>query len=265
MACSGRDKNDRLLAKVNEAELYFSDVETRFYNISNQEDSTLLMKSIVNNWIEEQVLLQEAYNLELEMDKTIQRKVEQFKNDLIIHSLMKQKIEEQLDTVVDQQEIEQYYKNNIQEFELQDYLVKVLYLKVASDAPEIDQITSAYKLKKEEDLETIQIYARMYASNFYYDPENWIYFDDLLKEVPLQDINKDKFIMNRSKIRFEENGYYYFLNVMDFKLKNTASPLSFEKNKIRERILSMRIKDLEIKIKEDILNNAYANEQIESY
>ena len=53
-----------------------------------------------------------------------------------------------------------------------------------------------------------------FSDDFYYDEENWMYFDELTKEIPLRDINKDKFITRKSKIRLDENGYYYFLNVL---------------------------------------------------
>ena len=102
-------------------------------------------------------------------------------------------------------------------------------------------------------------------SNFYYDAENWIYFDDILKEVPLQDINKDKFILKRSKIRFEEGGFYYFLNIIDYKLKNSISPLSFERNKIKDRIINIRIRALREEIRKEIITNAYANDKVKIY
>jgi hypothetical protein len=144
-------------------------------------------------------------------------------------------------------------------------LVKVLYLKIPFDAPDIEKVANLYKLNRESDKTDIEIYAKIYASNYYYDVENWIYFDDLLKEIPLQDINKDKFIMKRSKIRFEENGYYYFLNVIDYKLKNTTSPLNFEKNNIKERIINTRVKELRAQIKEEIISKAYDKNKVKTY
>ena len=81
----------------------------------------------------------------------------------------------------------------------------------------------------------------------------------------MQDINKDRFILKRSKTRFEENGFYYFLNIIDYKLKNTISPLNFERNNIKERILNMRIKELRESIKNDIIENAYENNSVEVF
>jgi len=195
----------------------------------------------------------------------IDRRIEEFRNDLLIHQLENQRIETELDTNVSSTEIESYYKEHQADFQLNDYLVKVLYLKIPLDAPDIDKIGGAYKLRKDEDIETIDEYAKIYASNFYYDLDSWIYFDDILKEIPLHDINKDRFILKRSKIRFEESGFYYFLNIVDYKLKNSTSPISFERENIKARIINLRIKDLREKIKNDIIKNAYENGNVTIY
>ena len=142
---------------------------------------------------------------------------------------------------------------------------QVLYLKIPLDAPDIDKMGSAYKLRNEDDLETIEIYAKMYASNFYYDIDNWIYFDDLLKEIPLHDINKDRFILKLSKLRFEESGFYYFLNILDYKLKNSTSPISFERENIKARIINLQIKELRETIKNDIIKKAYEDSKVTLY
>ena len=148
---------------------------------------------------------------------------------------------------------------------MNDYLVKVLYLKVTPDAPDLEKVGQWYKLSKPADIDDISAYAKVYASNFYYDINNWIYFDDLLKEVPLQDINKDKFILKRSKIRFEEGGYYYFLKIIDYKLKNSISPVSFEQENIKERIMNIRVRNLREEIKTELINQAYAENKVQIY
>ena len=71
--------------------------------------------------------------------------------------------------------------------------------------------------------------------------------------------------MKRSKTRFEENGYHYFLNIIDYKLKNTTYPLSFEKNNIKERIINIRIKDLRDQVKNEIISKAYNDGNVKIY
>ncbi|WP_217494796.1 hypothetical protein [Crocinitomix algicola] len=261
-ACKTDDYKGKIVAKVGDEELYSSELLMLSYST---KDSAKVVSNYINEWIEKQALIQAAKNEKSIDQEKIAKKVKQYEDDLYIHELENVRIEQQLDQNVSDADIETYYKAHEDDFQLNDYLVKVLYLKIPLDAPDIENIGAAYKLRKESDLETIDTYAKTYASNFYYDMDSWIYFDDLLKEIPLNDINKDRFILKRSKIRFEENGFYYFLNIVDYKLKNTLSPISFERENIRERILNSRVKTLREKIKEDIIQHAYEAQKIERY
>lgn len=265
-SCSNGDEKGKLLATVGDKDLYQADLNYLFAeNRYSYEDSIALVNEYTNTWVKEQILVNEANKMEKVNHEIIDIRVENFKNDLLIQELENTLVKERLDTVISDEEIRAYYQQNEKEFQLNDYLVKVLYLKIPFDAPDIEKIAQAYKLSNEGDLEEIQIYAKIYASNFYYDAENWIYFDDLLKEVPLQDINKDKFILKRSKTRFEEGGFYYFLNIIDYKLKNSISPLSFEEENIRQRIMNIRIKELREQVKNEIITKAYAEDNIQIY
>lgn len=264
LSCSSSEDKGKLLAKVYEAELYESDISW-ILKKAPKSDSIEIAENYISDWIDVQILVHEANKEETVDKEDIDRKVQNFKNDLLIMQLEQKLVNEKLDTTVSDEAIKKYYNEHQADFQLNDYLVKVLYLKIPVDAPDLDKIAVQYKLRNETDIEEIEIYAKIYASNYYYDEEHWIYFDDLLKEVPLQDINKDRFIMKRSKTRFEEAGYYYFLNVIDYKLKNSTSPLSFEKKNIKERIINMRVKDLREEIKNEIISKAYDDKAITRY
>ncbi|MGB1102578.1 MAG: hypothetical protein ACPG21_03030 [Crocinitomicaceae bacterium] len=259
-ACSGEANKGAIIAQVGERMLYEEDLKTISWTRS---DSAEIVGAFIEDWVAGEVLLQAAEKDNNIDGETIDRKVEEFRRDLYTHQYLKARVEAEVDTVVSNEEIQDYYEAHKGDFQLNDYLVKVLYLKVPLDAHDIDKIGSAYKLQRENDQETIETFAKMYASNFYYDVDNWIYFDDILKEIPLQDINKDRFILKRSKIRFEENGFYYFLNIIDYKLKNSISPLNFERNNIKTRILNMRMRDMREKIEHEIIQSAYNNGEVQ--
>ncbi len=266
LACNQQQDNSRLLAKVGDKELHLAEIDYLFQGkLLNNDDSTVIISKYVNRWVNEQLMVQAAEDNENINLETIERKTADFKNDLLIHALLNQEVKNRLDTTVAEAEMKAYYKAHQNDFQLNDYLVKVLYLKIPLDAPDIEEVGTAYRLNKQTDLETIETYAKMYASNFYYDIESWIYFDDLLKEIPLQDINKDRFILKRSKIRFEENGFYYFLNIVDYKLKNSTSPLSFERKNIKARIINERIKALRTEIQQDLINKGYEQNEVTIY
>ena len=56
---------------------------------------------------------------------------------------------------------------------------------------------------------------------FYYNPEEWIFFDDLLKELPiLENYSKVEYIKKKKKTIIEYNDYVYFVNIFDYIIKN---------------------------------------------
>jgi len=264
LSCTGDLKDDEIVASVYDANLYHSDITKASYNLS-KEDSISLVKEFIKDWTNTQILAYHSRkNGNIDLDE-IDYKAEQYRNMLLIHQFQNNEILKRLDTVITKKEIETYYNKHIKDFQLKDYLVKVIYVKVSEDAPDIDKLSKWYKLRKDEDIESIKKYVSLYATNFYYDEENWIYFDEITKEIPLQDINKDRFITRKSEIKFSENGYYYFLNIIDYKLKDAASPIEFEINNIKQRIRNTRIYNLREKINNELIQSAHEQNAIKIF
>ncbi len=263
-ACSNKQKGE-VIAKVYDTELRTSDISFLFKNKNlSIDDSSKLAKNYIDNWVEEQILLHQPTVQNIDLD-AINDKANHYKNILIINQLENNYVNNHLDTTVTDNEYIMYYKDHKDDFQLNDYLVKILYLKIPIDAPDIPNLEKWYKLRHPTDIVEIQNYAQLYASNFYYDTLNWIYFDDLTKEIPLKDFNKDRFITRKSKTIIDENDYLYFLNVIDYKLKNTTSPLEFEKNNIKQRILNTRVKQLKEAFKKQNIEKAYNEKAVEIY
>lgn len=253
ISCGTESKDKEFLAKVGDVRLYESDLE----NISTEEERTIF----IENWVLTQLYLQEFSKRQLD-DVEINKRVADYESSLKKHKIEEKLVLEQLDTVVKDKEIEEFYKNHKSDFELKDFLVRVMYLKVPSNAPDIDKVSKWYLLKNPKDTASMQEYAKLYAVNFYYDDQSWVFFDDILKEVPLRDFDKERFIVRKSNVDFEDNGFSYFLNIYDYRLKDALSPIEFEKEKIKQRIINTRIKKVRKQIEKELLDKAYANKEI---
>ncbi|MFK8046476.1 MAG: hypothetical protein AB8B72_13350 [Crocinitomicaceae bacterium] len=255
----------KVVAEVYENQLLETDIINYIENQKIQTDSASMVEMFINTWITNQVLMQNAISANIPEKSKINKKVEDYKTQLLVHYYQNKLIKEKLDTSISKTEIEEYYLSHQPDFQLKDYLVKVLYIKVADDAPELEKLSSLYKIRNQDDEKKIIQYAGLYASNFYLDKDNWIYFDEILKEIPLGNINKDRFITQKSKTKFKENNFHYYLNILDYKLKNAVSPLEFERNNIKERILNKRILTLRESISEQLIQKAENENAIKKY
>ena len=250
-SCQTEAEDREYIAQVYNERLYEDDIPPDIL------EDKIKLDLFIDQWIESRILYYRARTDKRIDEDAIQRQVENFKRELYYYHLEEILLKERMDTNISDSEIQNYYNENKDEFLLKDFLVKVLYLKVSIDAPDIDKIKRTYLLKKPKDIDEIIQYAKIYSSNFYYDDENWIYFDDILKEVPLKDIVKERFITQRKKLYFDEGNYVYFLNILDYKLKDAVSPLNFERENIRKKILNIRQKRMRREIKNEIITKEY--------
>lgn len=252
-------------ARVGSVHLYEEELIKDIPSGLGAEDSLLFIDQIVNNWIEEQIVLQKAEEVLPQEAKDVEDRLEKYRKALIIYAYEQQFIKERLDTAVSLIEIEEYYAVHEDDFILKDYIVKALYLKISKGTPDLEKPQLHFKLEQETDVNEMRYYADLYAVQFHYDPEQWLFFEDVLKVIPLQGVNTESFIRKKKKTMFEDENFIYFINITDFTLKDAISPLSFEKEKIKTILLNLRTIDLRNKLREDLYNDAIKAQQVETY
>ena len=174
-------------------------------------------------------------------------------------------IKQRLDTVVLGYEIQDFYDNNNQNFELRNDIVKVLYLKVNKKAPQLKKIRRLYKYKKDSDKDELKELAHQYAEKFHLNDDQWILFDELKNEVPIFVSDATGYLKNIKYIEVEDSLSIYFVHIEDYKLKNDVSPLTFEAKNIKNIIINKRKLSLINKIRSELYEEAFINKDIEIY
>ena len=258
-------ENDEVkIASVGNEILYQTELEYSFPSGLNEEDSISFLNQFVQNWIINQLLLQKAEELLPEKTKNVDAKLEQYRISLLSYEFEELYIKQRLDTTVSNDEILSYYEQHKDDFILKDYLVKCLILKCMNNLPDLEQVKKSYLLRKEEDEDQIRTFAQSYNAELYLNNEEWIYFEDLIAKVPIEDYNKRRLITRRKKFFFEDNKIINFVNIYDYKLKDAVSPLSFEKERIKSIILNMRMNELRKQLRQNLYSDAQKNKSFEN-
>lgn len=267
-SCKNKEKSlvpANALARVENSFLTSDDIKGLVPAGTTPQDSIELVKKYIDNWIHEVIIVKKAEaNLSLEK-LNVEQQLQSYKNSLITYAYEKELVKQKLDTAVNDKEIEDYYNTNQGNFELKDNIVKVRYIKILKKAPNLNKVKTWYVSEAPKDKEQLASYCHQYAESFYLDDETWLLFDDLLKVVPIQTYNKELFLQNSRYIEVQDSAYSYFVNIKGFKIKNSLSPLAFEKEKIKNIILNKRKLDLISKMKNDIYSEAEANKTFEVY
>lgn len=260
-----KDKDRIAVAKANNEYLYLDEVKDIVPVGTPAKDSLELITKYIDNWIRESLVTQKAESNLGDEQKNVEKQLRDYRNSLITYTYEKELVKQKLDTVVSESEIEEYYNNNQADFELKDNIIKVVYVKVDKKAPGIEKLKRMYKSDDMSERELLASYCHQFASNFYLDDSSWLLFDDLLKEIPIQTYNKELFLQNNRFVEVSDSLNHYFVNIKGFKIRNSLSPLGFEKENIKNIILNKRKLQLINKMIEDVYNDAANNNKIEIY
>jgi hypothetical protein len=260
-------KNDeeKPVAKVFDKYLFKSEISEFIPDGTSFEDSIAMAESYINSWIKSTLLYHQAESNLTDDQKDFAKKLEDYRKSLVIYTYEQKLIEQRLEVEVTDEQIESYYNENKKNFELKDNIAKVIYVKVNKNAPNIEKVRKWYKSNNQEDIIALEGYAYQFAENFYFDSETWLLFEDLIKEIPIKTYNQEDFLKNNRFVELEDSDYYYFVNIIGFKIKNSISPLNFEKDNIRKILLNRRKLQLINKMKNDIYNEALQNSNIEIF
>jgi hypothetical protein len=250
------------LARFKDKTLFMQDVAPLLPSNTDSIDSLVVLKSLINNWIEEQVLLDRAYlNLTAEQ-LNFERQIEDYRKSLILFNYEQEVLRQKLDTNVSDEELRQYYDENMQNFELKDYVVRVNFIKVDKNAPKIKKVKEWMFSGDADDLNNLEDYCIQYASGFILDNQ-WMYFDELTEFIPIQTINVEHFLKTTRKVESEDDKFIYLLMISEFKLKNSTSPFALEEERIRTIILNRRKLNYLSSLRKSLVSDAMSKNEAE--
>lgn len=232
----------------------------------DKEDSAIFVKNYIHKWLVNQMIMDKSENMIPFEVTNVEKKINKYKMSLISYEFEQFYINKRLDTTINKSEINNYYESHLDDFVLNDYVVKCMYIKVPKNSKLLKEIKNNYFLKNEKMVDQIMKTGQSEEASLYYNPEEWVFFDDLLKQIPiLEKYSKIDFIKKKKKVALEYNESIYFINVYDYIIKNGTSPLSFEENKIKSIILNQRAKNIRKKLRIDLYNDGIKNNLIEKF
>jgi hypothetical protein len=265
--CSGffKKKTEHAVARVYTDYLYESELKSVIPKGTPAKDSISLAKSYIDTWIHQRLVIHQAeQNLtSAQMDFTQQ--MDNYKNSLIIYAYENELVRQKLDTLIADEDIENYYDANQQNFLLKDNIVQLQYVKLPLKSALIKQFRKLLSSDSPADKTRLSEQCEHYASDYFLDDQNWLPFNDLLKQIPVKTYNQEEFLKNHRELEYQDSAFIYLVRFKDFKIKESVSPLSFEKEHIRNIILNKRKIDLTRKMREDIFEHAQKKNDFEIY
>lgn len=263
-ACETANKEKPLL-RVFDSYLYPSDIEGLVKGSVSKEDSIAIVENYISQWIQQMVVLDKAKN---NISKSFDKELQNYKNSLITYEYEQTMIKQLLDTSVSDAEIQQYYETNKENFLLKNNIVRMVYVKIDKDSPSMSKIKRLMFNTREftdEVLVDIQKLASIHANEYFFDTQVWVPFSDFQRIVPIETYNEEMYIKQNRNITITDDSSSYMARILEFKIVDDISPLSFEYSNIKNIILNKRKIDIIDKMQQDLLRTAEIENNIERF
>lgn len=247
------------VARVGNAFLYQEDLSN--FSFISEEDSINKVKSYIDSWIKEQLLLQKALDNLNQEQSNFEEQLKNYKNSLLIYAFENQIVKQKLDTSISTRECLNYYNNNRQNFKLNETIVKCIFIQFLSSAPKQDSLNTWIKSADYSD--KLLQYCTQFASNCHLDTSKWISANKVKELVAFPLDDKELFTTGEKKIG--DSLQTIVLKVYNVKRKDDIAPLKYVEEKIESIILNKRKIQLIAKVKEEIMEEATLKEKYEIY
>lgn len=256
------DSNEATVAVYGDSQLYWSEVAAVVPDNISSEDSISLADKYIKDWLVRQIIIEAAENGLSEEQMQFDKMVSDYANSLKIHAFEEEWVRQKLDTNVSDDEIKRYYDEEEANFELKQFLVKIKFTSVASDYRQLPVLKKLFFSDRPEDLVKWQQSCVAAGASSFMSEEEWMTWDEFLKQVPIEIYDVAAFLKRQKKLEFEKDGSLYLIRFIDVKLSGTASPIEFEKTRIINLILNRRKRQLLDQMRLDFYTKAEAEKRI---
>lgn len=254
------------VARVHDQYLYREDLEGITKPGISAPDSANITQRYIDSWVKKQLMLAEAAaNIDFN-EADLERKLLDYKYSLMVYEYEKDFVNKELDKNVSAGEIENHYKENIENFQLKQNIIRCIYIKVPQGAPKIENVKQWVISNSDIEKEHLRSYTYRFADSYNLEDTTWINFEEIIANTPLMGIpDKVQFLKKNKFIETSDDQYNYYLYIIDYKISDEISPLAFVKDQIRNIIINRRKVDLAGKLEQKVYTKASKENDFEIY
>ena len=264
-SCDFVDRRNKghVVAKIENKMLYKSDTDPLIPKNISQEDSLRMLEQYIYSWAGENLILLKAESsLSKDEKREIEKELANYRNSLLAFKYEKKYLDQRLDTLITETECANYYQNNLENFVYSHSIVKGRYIRISTASPSYQMIRSLYRSIDYMDiirLDSLCANSAEFYTNF---NESWVTLPMVAKDLRL-DLDRLELDLSRQNwVEYERDNKAYLLVVYEKVSPNEVSPYEYNRNIIREAILSKRKQELILTMERDLLKNAINNREL---
>ena len=257
--------NDKIIARIGDELLYLSDIYNDLENLSGS-DSLIKSKNLIENWARKKLLFEKSkLNLSLSTQEELDILVDNYKHDLFAATYKELMLKNQIDTIMEFNEIKDYYYQNINNFKLNEDIFKIRYLLIPIENKNLNVIKKKLLRFEKEDLFFLDSLSYQYTE-FNFNDSTWINKNEFLNSLKIvKEFNFKNVNLVKKFFQFKNSSDIFMLYI-DYHVKVSEIPpfdyvYSMIKNIVYNRRKLEFIKDFE----KEILQDAIQENKFEVY
>ena len=252
------------LVEVDGRFLYREDLQAVMPVGLSADDSLLFADDYVRNWAEE-VLLYDKAEENIPDNAEVERLVANYRKSLILHIYQQALIHQKLSAQVTEEEVEAYYRDNLNLFKVDRPLIKGLFIKVPLKAPHLSDVRRWYRSDSREAVEHLEKYSLRNAVSYEYFYDKWVPAADILGRLPEGGVSAETALRQKRPVELADTAFHYFLNVTDYRAVGEEEPYEMARAHARDLLLNIRQVEFMRQVRDDLYRRAVENGEITYY
>mgnify|MGYP001354589911 FL=1 len=263
---SCNNNKDEVLARVGDKYLYKSDINIKLDSFENYEDSLLKTRNFIDNWARKNLLYQKALiNLSDLKIKDLENLIDNYTYDLYGSVYKETLLNKLLDTLTIDNEINFFFKQNIEIFRLNESLFKIRFIQFPIDNVDKNDIIKSFIRYNEIDKFFLDSLSYQFTNKILSD-SIWISKKTLINSVSfINNNNLKKYTKKMNYFEYKDSLDLYLLYMIDNKKNGDIAPLYYVVPSIKNIILNKNKVNLSKKIDKEIIQDAIKSNKFEIY
>jgi hypothetical protein len=254
------------IARVKDSYLYKEELNNLVPKGTSKQDSIQIVRSFIDRWASQKLLINAAeLNIDSEDKAAFDELIKQYKIDLYTKAYIEKVVKKTLDTIISEQDLEAYYKNNKENFKTNGTLVRLRYINLSKDNPKFESIKSKFLDFKKSDKKFWDTYA-LQCKSFALNDSIWVDLSSVYDKLPfINPDNRDQYIASGKTIQHSDSLDVYLVKIRQIIDKNQIAPFDYLKPTLKEVILNKRKLELIKKFEKEITDDAIKDKDYEIY
>ena len=252
-----------VVARVGDAKLKVEELQKAIPNGISSEDSLAFAKQYIDSWALDQVIMDVAKSQLSAEELDVSAELEAYKRSLLKYRYEQLYVNQRLDTLVSQDQIDEFYEKYPDRLVLQRPIVRARYMSIPANSPMLRTIKKKMSSSRVADLIEADSLAYSAAYRFTTWEENWVDATVFAREFGLEASSVLASLRQGWVERTDTTGVLSVGYVTEIMPAGRKAPQEYCTQIIKDMIISARKHELIVNLEQDLLNDARKNGKFE--